>query len=173
MHIPLVFHWPGHVAAERVVHDVVSLTDVSPTVLDLVGLPAFERTDGTNLAPLLRPDGATLDREIVFGQVPPGGANHQQWQFIARSADAKCFASVNDEDSYCFDLVADADEKTRISPADARGELGTLWQAAAAYRDVALPVVTKQQEARDAAPAVPGVDPARERKLRALGYIED
>lgn len=173
MHIPLVFHWPGHVAAGRVVDDVVSLTDVAPTVLDLAGLPAFERTDGTNLAPLLRPEGATLDREIVFGQVPPGGANHQRWQFIARSAQAKCFASVNEEDSYCFDLVADVGEKTRIAPGDTDGELAALWTAAASYRDVALPVVSKQQEARDAAPAAPGVDPARERKLRALGYIED
>jgi len=57
--VPLVFRWPGHVDAGRVVQDQVRLIDVMPTVLALVGVPAPARIEGRALGPLLK--GGTLE----------------------------------------------------------------------------------------------------------------
>jgi arylsulfatase A-like enzyme len=52
--IPLIFVWPGHIAAgQRFSEPVVSMIDVLPTLLDLVGLPMPEVMQGQSLAPLL------------------------------------------------------------------------------------------------------------------------
>jgi arylsulfatase len=52
--VPLIFVWPGHIAAgQRFSEPVVSMIDVLPTLLDLVGLPMPKVLQGQSLAPLL------------------------------------------------------------------------------------------------------------------------
>ena len=52
--VPLIFVWPGHIAGgQRFSQPVVSMIDVLPTILDLVGLPMPEVMQGQSLAPLL------------------------------------------------------------------------------------------------------------------------
>lgn len=51
--IPLVFVWPGHIAGGQRFSQPVSMIDVLPTILDLLGLPAPEVAQGQSLAPLL------------------------------------------------------------------------------------------------------------------------
>ncbi len=52
--IPLVFIWPGQIQGGRIVDTPVSMIDVLPTLLDLVGLPQPAVLQGQSLAPLLR-----------------------------------------------------------------------------------------------------------------------
>lgn len=47
--VPLVLHWPGHVAPERRAEPVSNL-DVMPTVADLVGIPAHPSWQGRSFA---------------------------------------------------------------------------------------------------------------------------
>jgi arylsulfatase A-like enzyme len=51
--VPLIFVWPGHIAGGRRFDQPVSMIDVLPTLLDLVGLPQPEILQGQSLAPLL------------------------------------------------------------------------------------------------------------------------
>jgi len=53
-HVPLMVVWPGHIAGGQRFAQPVSMIDVLPTILDLVGLPAPEVAQGHSLAPLLR-----------------------------------------------------------------------------------------------------------------------
>jgi hypothetical protein len=52
LHVPLYFRWPGRIRPEAS-HSPVGLTDVMPTLLDLVGLSPDHDLDGRSLAPLL------------------------------------------------------------------------------------------------------------------------
>lgn len=51
--IPLVFVWPARISGGRRFQEHVSMIDVLPTILDLVGLPSPEVAQGRSLAPLL------------------------------------------------------------------------------------------------------------------------
>ncbi|UCG76104.1 MAG: sulfatase-like hydrolase/transferase [Gemmatimonadota bacterium] len=51
--VPLMFIWPGHIEGGQRYSQPVSMLDVLPTLLDLIGLPMPEIMMGQSLAPLL------------------------------------------------------------------------------------------------------------------------
>jgi len=51
--VPLIFVWPGRIPGGRRFDQPVSMLDVLPTLLDLVGLPPAEIAQGQSLAPLM------------------------------------------------------------------------------------------------------------------------
>ncbi len=51
--VPLMFVWPGHIEGGQRIAPPVSMIDVLPTLLDLLGLPAAEIAQGQSLAPLM------------------------------------------------------------------------------------------------------------------------
>ena len=56
--IPLLFVWPGTFREDNgSLEPVVSMIDVLPTILDLVGLPLPEVMQGQSLAPVLLGEG--------------------------------------------------------------------------------------------------------------------
>ena len=67
--IPLIFVWPGHIdGGQRFREPVVSMIDVLPTVLDLVGLPLPEIMQGQSLAPLLLGEGKVESRPVILDE---------------------------------------------------------------------------------------------------------
>lgn len=50
-HIVLAFKCYGNAFPQHQINDVVSLLDISPTILDVLGLPPFAHTDGNSLRP--------------------------------------------------------------------------------------------------------------------------
>ena len=67
--VPLIFVWPGHIAAgQRFSEPVVSMIDVLPTLLDLVGLPMPEVMQGQSLAPLLLGKEGWEPRPVIFDE---------------------------------------------------------------------------------------------------------
>lgn len=61
--VPLIIHYPG--VQPRVVDDPVTLMDLGPTVLDLVGLPTPGHFVGQSLVPYLRGESPELDRPLI------------------------------------------------------------------------------------------------------------
>jgi len=61
--VPLIFRWPGKVKSQ-VRDGLVELTDIAPTLHDLVGLPMPDHFQGHSLAPVLR-QGADGARQTV------------------------------------------------------------------------------------------------------------
>jgi arylsulfatase A-like enzyme len=65
--VPLIVVWPGHIAAgQRFSEPVVSMIDVLPTMLDLVGLPMPEVMQGQSLAPLVLGTGDVEPRPVIL-----------------------------------------------------------------------------------------------------------
>jgi arylsulfatase A-like enzyme len=165
LHIPLFVRWPGRVPAGRTLDDQVSLVDVTPTILDLVGLDP-EVDGGLSLAPLLEGRADRLDRELIFAESPPAIWSRYSWSFIARGGGSKCFSYELPALDRCFDLVSDPEEQHPLQPA---GDEAKLWESARTYAEA---VITGAPPA----PAKPAPslheDPQRVEKLRALGYLD-
>src|SRR5262249_11844584 len=64
--IVLVMQLPGRLPAGRRVPNAVSITDIAPTVLDLLGLPPLPHPDGVSLLPLALGDANAFPRRGVF-----------------------------------------------------------------------------------------------------------
>ena len=66
--IPLIFVWPGRIEGGRRFTEPVSMIDVLPTVLDLVGLPQPEVLQGQSLVPLLRGQPGWEPHPVIFDE---------------------------------------------------------------------------------------------------------
>lgn len=67
-HVPLIFVWPGRIAGGRRIEAAVSMIDVLPTVLELVGLPAPQVAQGRSLAPVLLGEPGWTPQPVVFDE---------------------------------------------------------------------------------------------------------
>jgi len=87
--VPLVFHFPGRIPALE--SDLQPrLVDLTPTILDLLDLPAIQGIDGLSLAPILA--GRALDIPpaitetylpwIFFGWAPLTGIRTNGWKLV-------------------------------------------------------------------------------------------
>jgi arylsulfatase A-like enzyme len=66
--VPLIFVWPGHIQGGQRFDQAVSMIDVLPTLLDLVGLPPAEVAQGQSLAPLLRGEQGWDPRPVILDE---------------------------------------------------------------------------------------------------------
>jgi len=66
--IPLIVVWPERIAAGQRFSQPVSMIDVLPTILDLVGLPPPEVMQGQSLAPLLLGEEGVQPRPVIFDE---------------------------------------------------------------------------------------------------------
>lgn len=166
MKIPMFMRWPEHIPGGVRIETPVSLVDLVPTILQLVGGDAPE-TDGVSLVPLL--EGAEISRDAVLGQTASSKFTKGGVAYVARGQDAKCLVNgENGGNIECYDLLADPLEKTPLSPTD-DPKFAHLYEHASSYRDLATRDSTDEAEAIDADDEI---DPARREKLRLLGYIE-
>jgi arylsulfatase A-like enzyme len=169
MHVPLLFRWPGRIPEDRVIDQLVSLVDVAPTILGLVGVSDRGGNDGLDLSSLI--EGGTpppvLPRQVVFGEAPRIQRSEGARTYVARSETAKCMLAAKASEAHCFDLKADPRERNPLSPSSSAA-LTELAGEVSRYRDRA-----KQVPPAHAPVAVPEApDIQREQQLRALGYIE-
>jgi arylsulfatase A-like enzyme len=73
--VPLIIRWPGVVEPGSSCREVVTSTDMYPTVLEMAGIePRKEQArDGVSLLPLVEQTGK-LDRDTIFCHLPQGDA---------------------------------------------------------------------------------------------------
>jgi arylsulfatase A-like enzyme len=64
--VPLIFIWPGHIEGGQRFDQPVSMIDVLPTLLDLVGLPPAEIAQGQSLSPLLWGEDGWEPRPVIL-----------------------------------------------------------------------------------------------------------
>jgi arylsulfatase A-like enzyme len=69
LRVPLIMHWPGVIEGGHVHDALVSNLDVSPTVLDLCGLPVPPELEGKSLTGLLSGGPACPERDAVFSEL--------------------------------------------------------------------------------------------------------
>ena len=66
LHVPLVFVYPRSIPPSTRVQEVVSLVDLTPTVLDVLRLPPLNETNGRSLFPALK--GRSLASRDVYAE---------------------------------------------------------------------------------------------------------
>ena len=66
--VPLLIVWPGRIAGGQRFSQPVSMIDVLPTMLDLVGLPMPEVMQGQSLAPLLVGEEGWEQRPVILDE---------------------------------------------------------------------------------------------------------
>jgi arylsulfatase A-like enzyme len=164
--VPFIVVGPG-VAAGRRVAENVSLIDLAPTLLDLLGLPAEPRFEGRSLAPLGRPGpgadrgaGAGPDILMQLERTVPVEMNNRIHSRALLRGDQKFLIRV-DGGTEMFDLATDPAEVRRPSPRPPRrrplSEALSLTEA-------------RLGERAAAEHAVAPVDEKLKERLRALGY---
>src|SRR6185436_6983822 len=90
MRVPLIFRFDGRLPAKRRVPGNVSLVDLSPTILDLLGLKDSRKATGQSLKNVLsgsekaqRPVwGATDDPYLMNGWSPTRSLIEGRWKYI-------------------------------------------------------------------------------------------
>jgi arylsulfatase A-like enzyme len=176
LRIPLLFWGPGRIPASRRYSEAVSLIDVAPTLVDLVGLPVPEDLDGISLKPALV-DGASLPERPLFSEAQAtvrwiDPLVQEAWNppvFAVRTGDGKFIVhrptAGEAQPMLRFDLDADPDERTPLPVAS---------EQARAIRALVAPHAPGALGAapRGAAGPEADVSPELRERLRALGYAE-
>jgi len=157
--VPLILRGPG-VPESRRIDSPVSVADVTPTLLELLGAPAVGRSQGISLAPAL--GGATLDetRPLFFSWLRPEAAG-------VRRQDTKYYRTTHGHEQ--FDLASDPHEwkPDRTDAARTEGDrlLAEHEAEAARLRQELGP------DDEDPTHHAPAIDQRLEKSLEALGYL--
>ena len=166
--VPIILSLPFQVDGGLVVEPLVRNVDIWPTILDLVGLPALEDTDGISLVPVMlaaaRGESATVPPsyaylDTVWGQIdlPPSPLVG-----IQRDAQRLLYNHTKpDETLQVFDLAADPSERRNLRrkppewSAELRPQLDASFGGKAPWGD------GKRVD----------IDEMELNQLRALGYV--
>ncbi|GIW41690.1 MAG: hypothetical protein KatS3mg076_2267 [Candidatus Binatia bacterium] len=162
-HIPLIVRAPG-VRGGRVVDDPVSLVDLAPTILDLLGVDHPPGFNGTSLLPALS------------GRALPPRPGVQAW-LCSLKRRTNCIAMLHDR----HETLIHAFQPLRIELYSANDllqkrnlaqRLGPRREAK--LRDLALALEARWRQYRDAGGRreTGQLDEATREQLRALGYID-
>jgi len=165
--IVLVLRLPGTLPAGRRIPVAVSLVDVAPTVLDLLGLPGLPRPDGLSLLPLAFGRAETLQRPGVFIETISSVLEAEINLIGYRTAGESCIFLAADGGrphgrTRCYDRTIDPAETGSGSIVKTDPRFVKAREAIKTFASVPV--------ANPSAPA-PALDREREEKLRALGYI--
>jgi arylsulfatase A-like enzyme len=166
VHVPFIVVGPG-VAAGRRVAENVSLIDLAPTLVDLLGLPPEPRFEGRSLAPLVRPGpgadrgpGAGPDILMQLERTVPVSMDNRIHSRALLRGNQKFLIRVAGG-TEMFDLATDPAEVSTSQPAATQqaplSEALTLAEASLGERAAGEH-------------AVGPVDEKLKERLRALGY---
>jgi arylsulfatase A-like enzyme len=168
LHVPLILRGPGIPAGLRVPVPV-SLADLTPTLLDLLGVPPPTTIQGTSLVPLLKdPKAPGFSERPAFAEL----TKRRQPYLSGVRAGGRMWIlpDVPGRPPEVYDLQADPGEHHNIATDELIAEGRTLVQG---YRATAFALeadLAKGSAAAAAAP--PSLDERTVKKLHALGYVE-
>jgi arylsulfatase A-like enzyme len=176
--VPLVLHGPGIPAGRRVATPV-GHADLMPTLLELLEVPVPQGLAGRSLRGLLAEAGAEPEPRPVYseswGDFQPGGPGAGGRVFTppslaVRSGGRKLvrYRSPQGTRHELYDLASDPGERIDLFGSDPHVAEPLLSLLEAHAREL----VRAREGAAPAEPAPPSLDPDREEKLRALGYVE-
>jgi arylsulfatase A-like enzyme len=155
--VPLMIRTPLRQFRGRVIEDVVRTVDVSPTILELVGVPVPPSVTGVSLIPTMAATAHTPGRDAHIETWYP--RDHFGWSELraVRSARYKLIAAPHPE---IYDLAADPAELHNLY--DHRPDLRTTLAAR-------LTAIEAGRAAKR--PGQPGIDADAQARLATLGYV--
>jgi arylsulfatase A-like enzyme len=168
LHVPLIFSAPGLVREGGRIRTPVSLIDLTPTLLDLTGLPPLALAEGRSLAQVLKRGGEPEPRAIFAESIEYGPD-----RFSRREGDLKVILAplpdrynshvkVTVRPVEVFDLAADPQERSSVAAAPPSGtgpSMEALWRRVEAVF-------------RPARAGAGKLAPELREQLRSLGYVK-
>lgn len=159
VHVPLLWRAPGLIRAGARVGDLAALSDVVPTLLDLLGLPPPPVLTGVSLYDLMRADRppATLPsgRTVVIEGMAAKSVHTRTWKAIFTGPTLRLYSLPGDPKETSPTLL------TQHAPTEA-----VLAEHTARCETLHARVGTPR-----AAPQRAHTDPDLDARLRALGYV--
>jgi arylsulfatase A-like enzyme len=166
--VPLLIRWTGRVEPDQVMAEPVGLTDLAPTLLELIGVERPDGLQGESLVALLRgrsdprPDRPIyLYRRHYDGEALADGIYVKGEQFGLRMGRWKLIVGPEEASTELFDLAADPQERVNLAEREPE-------RVAALRRHLTL---WRQTHTRDGPAAAPLSNEDRKR-LEALGYAD-
>jgi arylsulfatase A-like enzyme len=159
--VPFMMRLPGVVPEGRRIGVPVSLVDVAPTILDLLGAPPITGAEGVSLTPLLRASPEPIPPRTLFAETGVRERPGEQ-MVAARTSHHHCVARP-DQSLECYDRSADPGMYEPLPAAPGASWLADVTADIDGYR--------RRIQPRPAEARTP-LDSDREKKLRALGYVE-
>lgn len=137
-HVPFIASWPSVMKQPRINRDLISSVDFLPTLCQVAGIAAPEKTDGVSFLPQLRGESGQPRDWLYCWYSPRQGADLKVSEF-AHDRDYKMY-----RDGRLFDLATDPFEQRPL-------EAPALDQPAAVAAKAKLqPVLDRFQDARPA-----------------------
>jgi choline-sulfatase len=133
LRVPLIIAVPGQ--KPRVISEDVSLVDVAPTLLDLVGAPIPAGMRGRSLLPLVEGTGTAAPPHPIFAELMPATAWPHQAAMIVDGGH-KLIHRISDRRWELYDLRGDPGEKRNlIDVPAAAATLGALRAKLVAFEE--------------------------------------
>lgn len=124
-HVPFIVSAPdGHGPRDNVVHEVVELRDVMPTLLELAGAPIPDSVDGRSLMPFLRGEAPSEWRASLHGEHTMLG---QSFQWLTDGRRKFVWLSGKGHEQF-FDLVEDPVETRNLMHDPSRAHEVDRWR---------------------------------------------
>lgn len=122
VHVPFIVHWPASLSAGQQIDAMAMGTDILPTVLDLLKLPAPKDRiiDGKSMLPMLTETGTTPHEYLYFyaGErlmaVSDGRFKYHDERNIVYAPGNAAFGFPNKKGPWLFDLNLDPDESYNV-----------------------------------------------------------
>ncbi len=159
---PLIMHYPPLIEAGKFTGEVAENVDISPTIVDVLGLKPMEKADGLSLLPLMkgepvqRPFYAMSEFMDSRRAIRVGG-----WKMIWAGSTVNVFHSENDR-AETEDLAKKALIARRMLEVHA-GEAQAAFDKKQRMQDITTKRKFKAGEAE--------IDPETRKQLEALGYF--
>src|SRR5215469_15024486 len=156
LHVPLIIRLPG--MAARTVQDLVSLTDLMPTVLQALKMEVPSAVQGKNLLPLVATKRDTEPRSTYAETFLP--RLHFNWSEL-RSIETERYQFIAAPKPELYDLSDDP------------SEVNNLYSEKRAVADVLqarLTLIVRAYSAEGELAEKTGLDPLLMERLKALGY---
>jgi arylsulfatase A-like enzyme/tetratricopeptide (TPR) repeat protein len=157
LHVALIIRRPGRERAGTTVDRPVSLVDVAPTVLGLLGIAPSQTFDGTNLSPIVRGTGSLRQDELYAETYYP--RLRYNWSELVTIRDDR-YKLIRASRPELYDV--------RVDPGESQ-DLAASRAALVSALEQKLAQMTGAHANRP--PAARGLDPDAARRLGSLGYI--
>ena len=112
--VPLIMRWPSHFTRNTVVHDLVGLVDLFPSLCDAAGIDVPATCDGISLLPALTGSGMPSDRSLFcesafLGEPTASGCmvRRGQWKYAYYLDGARELYNLQDDPDEWHNLAAE------------------------------------------------------------------
>ena len=113
--VPFIMHWPGKIIANRISDEIVILTDIFPTIMEVVFGHNSDKfgVDGVSLVSLFDDPKNTIEREDIYWHFPH--FHNGKPVSVIRSGDFKLMEFLEDNHFELYHLKSDIGESRSLA----------------------------------------------------------